>query len=235
VVDLAAVTPGGRIIIEKVPLTELNVVRGTPNEILPQKRLHVSEATSAADLLRRALQAYHERPLFGAEVIQGDFNFTWTTFGETYEQAAALVRALLSIGIPRGSFVGLCAHNSVAHAQALLALMLGGFVAVPLSMHLNADHARHIVQEARLRAVFVSPETLGRFKDIVASLPHGKHVHILNCLNGSPQELAEWAKQHDSRILSQALALPVVEVEVDQDAPACGGRLVAVVAHHPAA
>ena len=61
-------------------------------------------------------------------------------------RAAGVVRCMLAQGVPRGAFVGLCAHNSAAHVEVLLACMLGGFVAVPLSLHLTEDHAAHIVQ-----------------------------------------------------------------------------------------
>ena len=84
--------------------------------------------------------------IIAALQMQGSGQFLWGTYEESYKRAAGVVRCMLAMGIPRGAFVGLCAHNSAAHVEVLLACMLGGFVAVPLSLHLTDDYAAHIVQ-----------------------------------------------------------------------------------------
>lgn len=159
-------------------------------------------------MLRRSFLSYSERPFIGEETLQGNKQFEWITYGETYSAAAKVVRALLSLGVPRGSFVGMCAHNSAAHVQTMLALMMGGFVAVPLSLHLSEGHARHIVEEARLRAVFVSPATAERYAGFAAALPADNTFHVLQCLNGPAHVLAAWADCHTNPILDQVTALP---------------------------
>jgi hypothetical protein len=197
-----------RVLYERVPLTELDLVPKTPTTTIGDCRLRVKDSKTTVELLRRSFEVFAERPFLGQETVQGNREFAWTTYGESYDQATAVVRALFSLGVPRGSFVGLCAHNSTAHVQAFLALLLGGFVAVPLSVHLNADHAEHIVKEAKLQAVFVSPETCDRYTAFAQDLPGGCTLHVLNCLEGAPEVLSTWAKGHDNPILSQATVLP---------------------------
>lgn len=200
-----------RVVFDAVPLTELELVPGTPSTSIEKKRQQVKTASTTIELLRRSFVEYSERPFLGQETAQGNQRFTWTTYRETYDVASGIIRSLISLGIPRGSFVGLCAHNSVSHVQTLLALMLGGYVAVPLSCHLNVDHAQHIVHEAKLRAVFVSPDMHDRFWSFTQATPVGHTLHVFNCLDGSFEHLAEWIERHEDPILSQATALSVAD------------------------
>jgi hypothetical protein len=89
--------------------------------------------------------------------------------------------------------------------HAMLALLLGGFVAVPLSLHLSDEHASHIVAEANLTAVFVSPEIHSRFARIVAELPDGNTCHVLNVLEGPAEIVSEWAEKCIAVVAASAL------------------------------
>ena len=130
-------------------------------------------------------------------------------YAETFETMKGIVGCLQTMGIPRGSFIGLCAHNSLPHVQIILALMVGGYVAVPMSLHLSESNARHIAFEAQLRAVFVSPATVDRFDKFAGEVAAPSvPFRVFNCLDGAVESLASWVGEHGNVHLAQFVALP---------------------------
>ena len=106
-----------RVILEKVPLTELSLVSRTPTRTLAQLRKNVRKSTTTRDMIGCAFEAFAGRPCLGQELVQGVGDFRWLTYAEIHRTMKRVERALLSLGVSRGSFVGMCAHNSVAHVQ----------------------------------------------------------------------------------------------------------------------
>ena len=113
-------------------------------------------------------------------------------------------------------------NNTARNVQVFLALLLGGFVAVPLSLHLSSSHAAHVVREANLKAVFVSPATRSRYAEIAAEVANG--LLLLDCLEGPSSVLESWAAVHDTP-LPQDAAPPASELDVEL--PSNGGTPLA--------
>ena len=67
-------------------------------------------------MLRRALEAYGNRPVLGEEQAQGDGDFHWLLYGEMLKQVDSVVDALLWLGIEPGHYVALSGSNTVQHA-----------------------------------------------------------------------------------------------------------------------
>ena len=118
--------------------------------------------------IRSMFRAWKGRPCLGHEAEAGSGRFRWVTFDEVHAKASSALTLLKSLGVDRGAMVGICGPNSVDYLQVELALLLGGYVLVPLSTHLTAAFRRHIVNEARLSAVFLSASCAGDFSEALA-------------------------------------------------------------------
>ena len=56
--------PQRRVLLEQVPLTEIEVVANTPPTSLPDCRIHVHAATTTPEMLRRAFLSYSDRSVY---------------------------------------------------------------------------------------------------------------------------------------------------------------------------
>lgn len=106
----------------------------------------------------------------------------------TARWVAATVQAM---GCQIGGYVGIAAPNSVAFAQALLGLMWGGFVAVPLSPGLSDQNIRAIATETGMRVLLAEPGRVA--KRFEAALPP---VVVVAACVGSQQCFWDWLTQH---------------------------------------
>jgi long-subunit acyl-CoA synthetase (AMP-forming) len=77
------------------------------------------------------------------------------TFGEVRRQARCIAGALRHLGIEPGDTVALFSKNCAEWFVADLAIMLGGFVSVPVYPTANAKTVRYILEHSEARAVFV--------------------------------------------------------------------------------
>ena len=109
----------------------------------------------------------------------------WITYRGLLAAAKRVALSLVTLGVAPGARVGISAPNTAASVEVLIGLFWGGFVAVPFADNLGDVATRHIIAEAELSAIFVSPEGHKRF----ASLAPG--IQIVPCV-GSQTVFRAW-------------------------------------------
>ncbi len=77
------------------------------------------------------------------------------TWGQVRDQARRIAGALRALGLRRGDRVALLAKNCAEWFVADLAIMLGGYVSVPIYPTANAATIRYILEHSESRAVFI--------------------------------------------------------------------------------
>ncbi len=93
------------------------------------------------------------------------------TWRQVRDQARRLAGALRHLGLQPGDRVALLAKNCAEWFVADLAMMLGGYVSVPIFPTANADTIRYILEHSESRAVFVGK--LDRSRRQAAALGEG--------------------------------------------------------------
>ncbi len=78
--------------------------------------------------------------------------FTWR---DIYQQARQLAGALSGIGLARGAKVAILSKNCAEWFITDFALMLGGFISVPIYPTANAETIEYILKHAECEAVFI--------------------------------------------------------------------------------
>ncbi len=78
--------------------------------------------------------------------------FTW---GDCADQARRLASALRAMGLEPGDRVAIFSRNCAEWIIADLALMVGGYVSVPIYSSASEDTTRHTLEDSGARAVFV--------------------------------------------------------------------------------
>ena len=77
------------------------------------------------------------------------------TWREAKDQARRIAGALRQLGLPRGERVALLSKNCAEWFIADLAMMLGGYISVPIYPTANAETVRYVLQHSGAKAVFV--------------------------------------------------------------------------------
>jgi len=82
---------------------------------------------------------------------------TWTsyTYKEVGDQARRVVTAMQKMGLKKGDHVALISKNCAHWIIADLAIMMGGYVSVPLYASLAADQFKLVLEKSDAKAVFV--------------------------------------------------------------------------------
>ncbi|MCP3980666.1 MAG: AMP-binding protein [bacterium] len=96
----------------------------------------------------RADEIFLSQPLPGG----GARELTWR---EVDDQAHRLAAGLRDLGLARGARIGLLSQNCAEWFVTDLALMVGGYVSVPIYPTANADTIRYTLRHSGARAVFV--------------------------------------------------------------------------------
>ncbi|MDJ0653729.1 MAG: AMP-binding protein [Xanthomonadales bacterium] len=111
---------------------------------------------------------YHREKNHGATPFlhqPRDGRYRVYTWGEAIDHARRLVTALREIGIAPGSKVSIFSANCAEWFIADFALMIGGYISVPIYASANAGTISHIISHSGTRAVFVGrlddPEAQG--------------------------------------------------------------------------
>ena len=79
-------------------------------------------------------------------------SFTWQ---DIYQQAQKIASALVAMGLQQGSHIGLLSKNCAEWFIADFALMLGGYVSIPIYPSANAATIKYILEHAECKAIFV--------------------------------------------------------------------------------
>ncbi|WP_109302734.1 AMP-binding protein [Aquimarina sp. AU474] len=77
------------------------------------------------------------------------------SFREAYDEASKISRALQSSGLKKGDHVAIYSKNCYHWILADLAIMMGGFVSVPLYYNLSAIQLGQVLEQSQTKAVFV--------------------------------------------------------------------------------
>ncbi len=107
----------------------------TPQEYLYHRERHTAEVP------------YLKQPVDGQHRT-----FTW---GQAIDQARRLVTALRDIGVASGQPVAILSKNCAEWLIADFALMIGGYVSVPIYATANEATIGHVLEHSEARAIFV--------------------------------------------------------------------------------
>lgn len=120
-------------------------------------------------IIDRFLQYEKERPnhMFLHQPMGGGVVRTWT-WKEAGEQARTMANVLRGMGLHHGDRVAILSKNCAEWIIADLAIMMGGFVSVPLYVTITAPTIRMLLEHSGSKAVFVGK--LDNFKDQEAGL-----------------------------------------------------------------
>jgi long-chain acyl-CoA synthetase len=108
---------------------------------------------------------YHEEKLSDKLFLHqamGETANTWT-WKQAGEQARRMVTALRGMGLQEGDKVAILSKNCAEWIIADIAIMMGGFVSVPLYATITAPTIRMLLEHSGCKAVFVGK--LDNFKD----------------------------------------------------------------------
>jgi long-chain acyl-CoA synthetase len=116
----------------------------------------VAEAFRNPQPLMPAIWAGHARQRAGepAVLCEGG-SLDWGSLGARLNQVA---RGLARLGLKPGDRVGLLMANDLAYVEALLGIMAGGFVAVPLNPGVADAALSSMLEDAGVAAVFATVE-----------------------------------------------------------------------------
>lgn len=106
---------------------------------------------------------------------------TWTnyTFKEVGDQARRLVTAMRAMGLEKGDHVALISKNCAHWIIADIAMMIGGYVSVPLYASLSGDQMAVVLEKSDAKALFVGKldEWDKKSKGLVDGIPVLRFPH----------------------------------------------------------
>ncbi|MFK8014972.1 MAG: class I adenylate-forming enzyme family protein [Gammaproteobacteria bacterium] len=108
------------------------------------------------------------RYLSNKTAVQCDnFQLTWSEFGRRISRVG---NALLDSGLKKGDRVVVLMNNSADMAEAMMGIIRGGLVAVPLNISITDAAVAAMIQNSGARAVIASGEHVKRIESIRAQL-----------------------------------------------------------------
>lgn len=118
---------------------------------------------------------------------EGWQDYTWLDAGQECRRVAAALRGM---GLDRGDKVGIYAANSARWVMADLAIMMAGFISVPIYTSMPADKMRYVADHSDMRAVFADASAIP-IDELRGILPEG--MPILSLDAGDAQDAdADW-------------------------------------------
>ncbi|MDE2301224.1 MAG: acyl--CoA ligase [Sphingomonadales bacterium] len=108
-----------------------------------------TEVSPVADLLLRSAARFPERK---ALVLPGRA----VRYAELREEAVAVARGLVALGVAEGSHVGILANNSVELVAAIFGVALANCVAVPLHARHKSRELGYIIADADIAAILTT-------------------------------------------------------------------------------
>ena len=131
----------------------------------------------AAELIKRGAMYYPENV---AVMFQGKT----LTFKEVYSNSNRLANALLELGLKKGDRIAFLLANSEQSVEIDFAILLAGFVRVPLNTRLSEPEHRHMIEETEAKALLFTEEFQERTTELQKSL---KSVQHFCQMNGTPE------------------------------------------------
>ncbi|MFL5260186.1 MAG: AMP-binding protein [Hyphomicrobiales bacterium] len=103
---------------------------------------------------------------------------------ELYDRSRTLARALLALGLGKGSHIGIIAENRIEWPIVQVAVALIGGVLVPLNTHLRQEDLQYALSQSGVRALFASERFrsnlfLEMIRALRPALPDLQHVLVM--------------------------------------------------------
>ena len=154
-------------IVEAMPNCEI------PTQEVPDKELVVGS------LLEVLVSKYADMDMFGTRAYnedgsRGDFEFE--TYAEVFESVKAFAAGLMSLGLERGSRVGIMSTNRVEWHVCDFACAMAGFISVPLYDTQGIGDVEYVVNEAEVEAVLIACDRLHKWVQVHDKCSTVRHV-----------------------------------------------------------
>lgn len=125
--------------------------------------------------------AVDSHDLAAAQMVRRDGEWHSISHAQLLADVHALVDGLAALGLQRGDRVGLLSENRPEWALADYAMLCAGVLNVPLYPTLPPNQMAYIMNDAGMRAVFVSnAEMLAKIREARASVPAVEHVIVFD-------------------------------------------------------
>ncbi|MEM9533792.1 MAG: AMP-binding protein [Pseudomonadota bacterium] len=108
--------------------------------------------TTPQAILYHRETATPDQPFLHQPTADGWRRFTW---GDCVSQARRLATALRGLGLKPGDRVSIFSRNCAEWLIADYALLIGGYISVPIYSSASEDTVRHILEHSEAKAVFV--------------------------------------------------------------------------------
>mmetsp|Transcript_10028 Transcript_10028/g.15030 ORF Transcript_10028/g.15030 Transcript_10028/m.15030 type:complete len:1457 (-) Transcript_10028:132-4502(-) len=206
------------LLLERVPWHQIQLhERLKLRETVTHLRKHVNPKTTASSLLCTMFEAYGPRPCFGTKINEIGLNknmytevqkrvletryasnWIWTTYEHSYRRILACRAELKAEDILPGAFVGTCGENSKAYLEAQMCILTGGYVCVPISVTQSDENTIHIIMEANIQAIFVSPKMKKRVEGLVETI-RSRHNHMIKLLSMDEKSITKWTEKWEAK------------------------------------
>ena len=109
------------------------------------------------------------------------------TYGELANQTHRVANLLQAYGLRMEDRVALLAHDTVDWPVIFWGAIRAGVIPTALNTLLGQEQYQYILADTRARALFISQALLDVVMPILSSLPHLKHVFVLDCEDPKPE------------------------------------------------
>jgi len=119
----------------------------------------MQEGFTVFSLLKRAVTMAPDK-----EIVD-PFRNVRQSYKETYERIIGISNSMLSIGISKGSIIGVADYNTLKFVELLFASSLIGTIIYPVNVKLPYDQLLYTIKHARVEWLFASKDFIFLFKD----------------------------------------------------------------------
>ncbi|QGA69094.1 AMP-binding protein [Sulfolobus sp. E11-6] len=119
----------------------------------------MQEGFTIFSLLKRAITIASDK-----EIVD-PFSNVRQTYRETYERVIGISNSMLSIGITKGSVIGVADYNTLKFVELLFASSLIGAIIYPINVRLPYEQLLHTINHARVEWIFTAKDFAPLFKN----------------------------------------------------------------------
>lgn len=108
--------------------------------------------------------------------LRQPYGTTWKniTYAEAGQEVRKMTNALSALGLQKGDHIAICSKNCYHWILADLAIMMGGFVSVPLYATLPKKKLQEVLEKSDSKAIFAGK--LEQWGDKAQAIPKGVHL-----------------------------------------------------------
>src|SRR5512145_386692 len=97
------------------------------------------------------------------------------TFAQFNSRVNSIINALTSMGLKKGDGIGLVSWNCMECTDVVGAAMKGGFVVSPFNPRMQSQELDYIINDSRVKALFVGTELIETIEQLKPSLSGVMH------------------------------------------------------------